>query len=577
MKSRRLTLYLLVIICSILALSGCKKESDNPIVPNNHPPFINLIIATPDTIQTIQELQLSCIASDFDDDNLIYSWTCPFGSFPDGNDGSRVVWRSSTVEGEYQAKVVVFDGTESAKDSVLIVVGDSFFANQPPTTPENIFPGDNMFAVPTSAVFSWSCSDPEDDTLTYDLYYGVVTDTLILISDINETSFDPDTLEHYSAYSWQVVAKDNQGNETTSPNWAFTTVDFSYPSTPDNPVPANDSLDVSTTTTLSWSFENPDNIQTTFDLYFGSEADLQVDPIGLDTTSYSPDTLEYNTTYYWKVVARNDQNQETSGPIWSFTTQDVLDPDPGTEQEFQLGSSGLMTTMVWIPAGTFMMGARQNETDAMADETPRHQVTISEGFWMGKYEVTQQEWEEVVTTWTFFFDGNPNRPAEMVSHTDINHYFINNVNSTETGSPWRLPSEAEWEYACRAGHDDTRFWWGNDPGYTQINEYAWHWDNDDTGNGHETHDVGQKLANPWGLHDMNGNVWEWCEDHYHFDYIDAPTDGGVWSGSSTDGRVARGGGWGEYGAPFCRSAARGRDSEVNGYSIFGFRLVREAD
>ena len=161
----------------------------------------------------------------------------------------------------------------------------------------------------------------------------------------------------------------------------------------------------------------------------------------------------------------------------------------------------------------------------------------------------------------------------MVSWNQVQSAFINKLNGNTSKTPWRLPSAAEWEYACRAGNDDTRFWWGDDPGYKLITDFAWHKNN----NGNEAKEVGLKTPNPWGIHDMNGNVWEWCEDAYHFNYNGAPNDGSAWIESPTNGRVARGGGWGQYGAQFCRSAARGRNDPSYGYAVFGFRLVREAD
>ena len=237
--------------------------------------------------------------------------------------------------------------------------------------------------------------------------------------------------------------------------------------------------------------------------------------------------------------------------------------------------------MVWIPAGSFMMGRYPGELDSYADEDPQHSVTLSLGFWMGKYELTKAQWTAVMGTipWGLYFFPNynatvlddPNSPAVSVSWNDA-QAFITALN-TFTGKTFRLPSEAEWEYACRAG-TTTRFYWGDDPGYTVINIYSW-WE-DNARSAHETyaHVVGQKLPNTWGLYDMSGNVWEWCQDWY-VDY----SSGSVMdpTGPETgDYRVLRGGSWSSYEGYTCRSATRDNATPDDKETWMGpgFRIVR---
>jgi len=238
----------------------------------------------------------------------------------------------------------------------------------------------------------------------------------------------------------------------------------------------------------------------------------------------------------------------------------------GEERDFRL-TDDMDITMVWIPSGEFMMGAQDEEQDAEDDEYPRHRVTLDYGFWMGKYEVTQEQWEAVMgENPSHDYGVGDDYPVYYVSWDDIQDF------EEELDNAFRLPSESEWEYACRAGHDETRFHWGDDDNYEQLGNYAWYEGN----SGEETHPVGQKGANDWGLKDMSGNVWEWCEDWYHDSYDGAPNDGSPWVAGGGQYRVMRGGSWGNV-SSICRSANRNNGNLDYRSNVSGFRLVRDAD
>jgi formylglycine-generating enzyme required for sulfatase activity len=236
--------------------------------------------------------------------------------------------------------------------------------------------------------------------------------------------------------------------------------------------------------------------------------------------------------------------------------------------------------LVYIAAGSFLMGSDSGE----ADEKPVHQVTISQPFYMGKYEVTQAQWRTVM-------GGNPSRfkgdnlPVEQVSWLEAQS-FIQKLNAANDGFLYRLPTEAEWEYACRAGTTgdyaaslDSSAWFGNNSGRqsfdalglwrTARSSYAMRI----TENANQTHATGEKQANAFGLHDMHGNVWEWCQDRYHNNYNGAPADGSGWeSGGDADARVLRGCSWASNGRN-CRSAARAKNTTDDRNSNDGFRVV----
>ncbi|MDR2826266.1 MAG: formylglycine-generating enzyme family protein [Deltaproteobacteria bacterium] len=219
---------------------------------------------------------------------------------------------------------------------------------------------------------------------------------------------------------------------------------------------------------------------------------------------------------------------------------------------------------VLIPSGSFTMGADKNFEAAYDEETPQHRVNISKAFYFGKYEVTQQQWTVVMGSNPSKFKGRSN-PVEQVSWEDI-QVFINRLNQKEGHKRYRLPTEAEWEYAARAGSSST-YSFGDDAG--QLGRYAWYGESYDSGS---THPVGQKQPNPWGLYDMYGNVWEWVQDWYGERYYSNSASTDPKGPTSGSGRVKRGGSW-RNDAKYCRSAFRNYYSPVSRFSNDGFRLA----
>ncbi len=239
--------------------------------------------------------------------------------------------------------------------------------------------------------------------------------------------------------------------------------------------------------------------------------------------------------------------------------------------------------MVAIPGGTFVMGSPENEPERYDDESPQHSVKVSP-FFIGRYVVTQAQWR-VVASWEPVerelgrdpsrYKGD-NRPVEQVSWQDAIEFCARL--SRETGRLYGLPSEAEWEYACRAG-TTIAFNFG-DMISPEVANYDW----DTAYNGVKpkkkknfdgTTSVGNFPANEFGLYEMHGNVWEWCEDHWHGDYEGAPTDGSAWldKNAETDAaRVIRGGSWVGY-PRYCRSATRGYPYAGFDDFNYGFRVV----
>ena len=293
--------------------------------------------------------------------------------------------------------------------------------------------------------------------------------------------------------------------------------------------------------------------------YTGPESIKNI-PMG-DKTSISASLSEGSAFY---VALRAHDSAESSGysNIKSFFILETFKNSLG--QEFKL-----------LPAGTFTMGSPSSEPGSDDRERPQHQVTLTQPFYMMTTEVTQAQWEAVMGSNPSSFSGCPTCPVEMVSWDDAQDYIVQ-MNLRGEGT-YDLPTEAQWEYAYRAG-STTAFYNGGitvtGKGYDpNLNAIGWYAYNSET-LPNPTHPVAQKTPNAWGLYDMSGNVFEWCQDWYDSTYY--------WSSPLTDPtgpssgfwRVARGGSWYSSAAD-CRSAARVSGPPGEPYYHLGFRLLRQ--
>ena len=224
-------------------------------------------------------------------------------------------------------------------------------------------------------------------------------------------------------------------------------------------------------------------------------------------------------------------------------------------------SNGITIDMVKVEAGTFKMGATSEMKKPFKWEKPVRQVTLTNDYYMGKYEVTQALWQTVMGSNPSRFKGSNNLPVECVSWDDCQE-FIRKLNIM-TGRSFRLPTEAEWEYAARGGKKSCGYQYS---GSSNILDVAWYWDNSLDG----THVVGMKQANELGLYDMTGNVFEWCKDWYGA-YRSSSLINPAGTASGAD-RVCRGGGWGSS-MRCCRSSYRDYYPPNYRYGNLGFRLV----
>ncbi len=262
----------------------------------------------------------------------------------------------------------------------------------------------------------------------------------------------------------------------------------------------------------------------------------------------------------------HNSSQASPLPTFEFqtvtvdSTGQIIDRHPRQAEFFteNLGND-LNLDMVKIPGGNFQMGSPTTEAEREENESPQHLVNIS-SFFMGKYTVTQEQWQAIMGNNPSEFKG-AKLPVEGV-RWDQPMEFCQRL-SQKTGKNYRLPSEAEWEYACRAG-TTTPFYFGE----TITPELA------NYGRNHEqTTNVGSFPPNAFGLYDMHGNVWEWCSDHVHVNYDGAPTDGSSWESSTmNDYRIFKGGTWALNNRK-CRSASRQWNNDFFVSQSIGLRVV----
>lgn len=300
-------------------------------------------------------------------------------------------------------------------------------------------------------------------------------------------------------------------------------------------------------------FSGPQTIQGVHRFNYAYDS-LDVDVVPLDV--YGPSLTVLSRSGTFSKPPTQQTGSELSSRQFADCTQKAT-----TDISLDLGG-GVQLELALIPAGTFMMGSPTNDIDRRGDEEPKHEVTITKPFYMGKFEVTQAEYERVMGSNPSNFKG-PHNPVERILWDDAQTFC--RKASELTRKTVRLPTEAEWEYACRAG-TTTRFNGGDQN--TDLALLGWYHENSADG----TYAVGGKAANAWGLYDMHGNVWEWCADWYGNNYYAGSPEADPTGPATGRQHVLRGGSW-HFAPKFCRSSSRvfvNPDAYING---FGFRVV----
>jgi formylglycine-generating enzyme required for sulfatase activity len=237
----------------------------------------------------------------------------------------------------------------------------------------------------------------------------------------------------------------------------------------------------------------------------------------------------------------------------------------------ETSANGHTFRMIPVLGGSFLMGSKEGEEGALNEEKPQHSVTVSD-FYIGQYPVTQALWKVVMDGKNPSYFQGDDRPVENVSWYEAQQFLkaLNPLikNTRLEGNHYRLPTEAEWEYAARGGPYQAEGY--KYSGSDRLKDVGWFREN----SSNETNPVGLKYPNQLGIYDMSGNVWEWCADDWHGSYKGAPDDGRAWVDGRNIGvrRVGRGGSWGGI-ARYCRANCRFNRAPSYRFNHLGFRLV----
>jgi len=501
---------------------------------------------------------------DEDGDILSYHWTVPAGITLSSATDAQPQFTVNEA-GTYRFILEVNDGkVDSAPDEVVITVTETAIENSAPVA--NAGPDQSGERGKNFTLDGGGSSDPEGNALTY--VWTENTDNPVKGSLSDATAEAPTfTATEAGVYRFSLIVNDGQLN--SAPDEVKITV------VQPNRVPVADAgVDRSGETGQTFILDGSGSSDAD-----GDELSYQWSaPAGIVLSSEMDVRPRFSATsagtYTFILVVNDGQVDSAPDEVVVTVTKPLgLPGEIGETITVELPGGATME-MVWIEPGTFMMGSPMSEEGRNSDEGPQHQVTISQGFYLGKYELTQGQWEAVM--WTTPWVGqervipNPNHPAVYISWNDV-QAFIHELNEAVGDSLYRLPTEAEWEYACRAG-TATRWSFGNDE--DRLRDYAWYMDNARAIGEDYAHSVGTKLPNPWGLYDMHGNVYEWVQDWYGSYSSSARVDPTGPASDST--RVLRGGRFLTR-ARHARSAGRHNLSPIYQGIGIGARLLRMAE
>jgi|GEM_PF-976493 len=470
----------------------------------------------------------------------------------------------------YYWKIVLTDSYGEVNESS--VYSFATMPNRPPIEPFNIIPENGMDNLPDFLTLEWDCTDPDNDNLTYTVYLGADKDFMKQMGETNKKKFVLNDLTRGTTYYWKIAAFDSFGAKVEGPLNTFTIKANISPVIDPNSEILLKETDRDVLAELEWFSVDPDNDHLVYDVYFGTDKEPSLILADCNQTTWIKENLNFGTTYYWQISANDQHGGISKGPMWEFTTNDPPIYIP----------SDFVPEMVLVEKGSFATG----DTDEYSNEKPTHSVTFTYDFYIGKYEVTFDEYDAFceATGRSKLSDkgwGRGNRPViwiswwnaiaycnwlsekeELPKAYDNNWDFLDKDGIVTTDITkvlgYRLPTEAEWEYAARGGNKSKGYKYS---GSDNVDDIAWY----SLNSGNKTQEVGKKAPNELGIYDMSGNVKEWCSDLYGDYSGSAQTNPGI--------GVSRGGSWANN-EILARVADRLTQWRGNILDSVGFRITR---
>jgi len=323
----------IILLLSLFVFNSCTDE--NPLAPGNDAPLKPFNPnPTQNAVDVPTNSSISWICSDPNGDTLYYNIYFGIDSLPPlikrgytDTTYNTLYLKSGT---KYFWRITVADN-HGAMDSSELWSFTTALPNNLPLQPSAPSPLNNAVNIDTTISFGWSCSDPDGDSLIYDIYLGESAQPQIAATNLSEKNYKPTNLKSGTKYFWNIVAKDSKGGSTAGTVWNFTTVAANKPpDIPSNPSPVDNATKVSLTTTLTWNCTDPDGDALTYDVYFGTATNPPKVKSATVFKTYTVIGITQETKYYWKITARDSKGNITNGPAWNFTTLKNGDPCPGT-------------------------------------------------------------------------------------------------------------------------------------------------------------------------------------------------------------------------------------------------------